>query len=43
MKDEFSKKYHDYCKARGTSDEIFGMTQRVDESLEYYIEWSIHL
>jgi hypothetical protein len=36
MKEAFSKKYCDYCKARGTLDEIFGMNQCANESLEDY-------
>ena len=35
MKNIFLKKYQDYCKS---NEDIFGMTQREDESLEDYVE-----
>jgi len=37
-KESFSNKYCDYCKAIGTQDEIFGMTQHANESLEGCVE-----
>jgi hypothetical protein len=36
MKENFSKKYRVYFKARGIGAQIFQMTQREDESFEYY-------
>jgi hypothetical protein len=33
-----NEKYKDYCRARGTRDEIFIMTQGTDESLEDFEE-----
>ena len=38
MKKVFLQKYEDYCKARDLIEEIFHMTQKEDESLEYYVE-----
>jgi hypothetical protein len=38
MKNTFSEKYRDYCRARDTRDEIFRMTQGPDESLEDFEE-----
>lgn len=38
MKKVFLQKYEDYCKARDLIEEIFQMTQKEDESLEYYVE-----
>jgi hypothetical protein len=38
MKNTFSERYKDYCRARDTRDEIFRMTQGPDESLEYFEE-----
>ena len=35
MKNIFLNKYQDYCKS---NEDIFGMTQREDESLEDYVE-----
>ena len=36
MKNIFLKKYQDYCKS---NEDIFGMIQGEDESLEDYVEW----
>jgi len=38
MKKLFLKKYQDYCKTRDIREEIFGMTQKEEESLEDFLE-----
>ena len=38
MKQDFNKKYRDYCRSKDTKEDIFRMTMGQDESLEGYEE-----
>ena len=38
MKKTFLKKYQDYCRIRESTDEIFQMVAKTNETLEEYVE-----
>ena len=38
MRKIFLRKYQAYCRSKDLKDDIFGMTQQEDESLEEYLE-----
>lgn len=38
MKQAFLNKYQDYCRARDRNEELFKMSQKEDQSLEYFVE-----
>ena len=43
MKTLFLNKYKDYCKASGSrGDDIFRISQKEEETLEYYISWFLY-
>ena len=38
MKETFLSKYQDYCRTKDLKEEIFSVTQKEEESLEFYME-----